>query len=122
MTAVSVAVPFAKVPLAPEVGAANFTVSPAVAIAAVVTVTVKGAGNILPLAALCGVPLVVVIATTCGEYVTGAELELPLPPQPVRTPRGSQMNAKMTAQALRFIASFPFGVYAQDGFGEQTIP
>jgi hypothetical protein len=60
---VSVFVPFAKVPLAPEAGAVNVTFSPLIFAPLTVTVAVRGALNVLPFAALCDEPLLAAIAT-----------------------------------------------------------
>ncbi len=72
---VSVAVPFANVPLAPEPGAVNVTETLAVGDPPVVTVATSGAANAVPTVALCPPPLVAPIATT---GVTLCELELQL--------------------------------------------
>src|ERR1700722_7593852 len=63
---VSVAVPFVKVPLAPEPGAVKVTVAPLVGDPPVVTVATSGAANAVLTAVLCPVPLVAAIATTGG--------------------------------------------------------
>jgi hypothetical protein len=61
---VSVEVPFAKVPLGPEAGAVNVTLSPPVRTPLVVTVTLSDDGKGLPLGALCGELLLAVMPTT----------------------------------------------------------
>jgi len=61
---VSDTVPFANVPLAPVVGAVKVTDTPLVGDPPVVTVTISGAANGVPTVAICGDPLVIMIATT----------------------------------------------------------
>ena len=63
---VSVVVPLAKVPLAPEDGAVKVTISPGVPILFVVTVASKGAAKVRPPAALCDDPLCALSARTSG--------------------------------------------------------
>ena len=59
---VAVFAPPAKLPLAPLLAGVNVTVTPFTGVPlALVTVTTKGAGKGVLIAALCGVPLVVVI-------------------------------------------------------------
>jgi hypothetical protein len=78
VVAVVVFVPFAKVPLAPVMGAVNVTVTPLTGVEPLSrTVATSGAANAVLTAALCGVPLVAAIDSTGG-----VELE-PLP-QPNR--------------------------------------
>lgn len=118
VTSVSVAVPLAKVPLAPEAGAVNVTFSPAVKTPAVVTVAVRDDVNGLPLAALCAEPLTAVSPTTWGGPPADAGFELSLP-QPIRKPRGRQINAK----AFRFMNNVSFRRDAgRTDLGQQTIP
>jgi hypothetical protein len=93
VVAIVVFVPFAKVPLAPEAGAVNVTVTPLTGIPSgdplFVTVATSGANAVLT-AALCGVPLVAAIDSTGG-----AELE-PLP-QPIRKLNVRKINPRMLA-------------------------
>jgi hypothetical protein len=72
----SVAVPFAKVPLAPEPGAVNVTVAPLVGDPPVVTVATSDEANAVPTTVLCGVPPVAAIATTGGGGGGGGVLVL----------------------------------------------
>jgi hypothetical protein len=53
---VAVFTPPAKVPLAPDAGAENVTVTPLVGVPFVVTVAASCVVNAAPTAALCGVP------------------------------------------------------------------
>jgi len=64
VVSVSVAVPFAKVPLAPDAGAVNVTVTPLVGVPPVVTVATSGFVNAVLTVVLCPDPLVTTIATT----------------------------------------------------------
>jgi hypothetical protein len=61
---VAVFTPPAKLPLAPDEGAVNVTVTPLAGDPFVVTVATSGAANAVPTVALCGVPLVAAIDTT----------------------------------------------------------
>jgi hypothetical protein len=62
VVAIVVFVPFAKVPLAPEAGAVNVTVTPLTGFEPLSsTVATRGAANAVLIVALCGVPLVAVI-------------------------------------------------------------
>jgi hypothetical protein len=65
-----------------------------------VTLTAKGAPNVLPLAALWVMPVVAVTATVSAvsppEEVEDVELEL-LPPQPVDSASAKEMKIKMPA-------------------------
>jgi len=98
---VSVVVPSAKVPLAPEEGAVNVTFSPGVPIVFVVTVAARGATKVRPPAALCDDPLCAASARTSGVggVVDGLD-ELLLLLQPVRRSRGRKRNARRPAGAL----------------------
>ena len=60
---VAVFAPPAKVPLAPELGAANVTTTPLTGAPPEVTVATSGAANAVLTPALCGVPLVVAMAS-----------------------------------------------------------
>ena len=71
VVSVSVVVPFANVPLAPDGGAVNVTVAPLVGDPPVVTVATSGAANAELTVALCPDPLVAAIDSTGG-----AECEL----------------------------------------------
>ena len=69
VVSVSMAVPLAKEPLAPDAGAVNVTVAPLVGDPPVVTVATSGAANFAPTTALCPDPLVAVIDTAGGGVV-----------------------------------------------------
>ena len=78
VVSVSDAVPFPNVPLAPVVGAVKVTDTPLVGTPPVVAVTVSGAANGVPAVAVCGNPLVIMIATTRRPWfplVTAPQLE-----------------------------------------------
>jgi hypothetical protein len=93
-----VAVPFEKVPLAPDAGAVNVTFSPLIGIPLKVTFTASGPLKLLPLAALCDEPLVALSPTARVAGVGAvAGIELPLLPQPVRKLRSKPTNDKLTA-------------------------
>jgi len=72
---VSEAVPPENVPLAPDAGAVNVTVTPAVEVPPVVTVATRGAANAVPTVVACPDPLVAAIETVGGGG-GGVELEL----------------------------------------------
>jgi len=91
VVSVSVVVPFANVPLAPEAGAVNVTVAPLVGDPPVVTVATSGAANAVLTVALCGVPLVAAIVSTGGG---GAECELL---QPVHKTKARKIKARTLA-------------------------
>jgi hypothetical protein len=62
VVAIVVFVPFAKVPLAPEAGAVNVTVTPLTGFEPLSsTVATRSAANAVSIVALCGVPLVAMI-------------------------------------------------------------
>jgi hypothetical protein len=82
-----------SVQLAPDDGAAKVTDTPLAGVPFVVTCATSAVANAVPTIALCGVPLVAVIATVGGGVV---ELELLL--QPVRNARGRQTK---TARMLQ---------------------
>jgi len=63
VVACAVVEPPAKVPLAPEEGAVNVTVTPLVGMPPVVTVATRGRANAVFTFALCGVPLVAEIVS-----------------------------------------------------------
>src|ERR1700726_3164354 len=88
---VAVFAPLAKLPLAPVLGGVNVTVTPFTRFPlALVTVTTKGAGKDVLIAALCGVPLVAATPPPAGQLFTKlAALTLPIPvakSQPVVVP------------------------------------
>jgi hypothetical protein len=87
VVSVSVAVPLANVPLAPDDGAVNVTDTPLVGDPPVVTCTISDAANAVPPAVLCGLPLCNVIVSTGG-----LELELL---QPVRKTKARKTKARM---------------------------
>src|SRR5271169_4022645 len=74
--------PPAKVPLAPDDGAAKVTVTPLVADPPVVTVATRGAANAVLTVAVCVDPLVAAIVTVGGGGVV--VLLEPLPPHATR--------------------------------------
>jgi len=98
---VSVAVEFeANVPLAPDAGAVNVTVTPAVGVPPVVTVATSGLANAVATAVLCPDPLVAAMTGVGGGG--GDELE----PQPVKKLKAKKLRETAPAQALQFIV-FP---------------
>ncbi len=74
VTAVVVAVPFAKVPLAPVAGAVKVTVTPLVGTPPVVTVAPSLVANAVLTVAVCGVPLVAAMATTGAAVLVRLKL------------------------------------------------
>jgi hypothetical protein len=91
VVSVSVAVPPANVPLAPDPGAVNVTVTPLLGVPLVDTVATSGAANAVLTVALCPDPLVAAIVTT---FVGGVEFELL---HPVHKPmlRPTRASARM---------------------------
>jgi hypothetical protein len=91
VVSVSVAVPFANVPLAPDPGAVNVTVTPLLGVPLVDTVATSGAANAVLTVALCPDPLVAAIVTT---FAGGVEFELL---HPVHKPmlRPTRASARM---------------------------
>jgi hypothetical protein len=69
VVSVSVAVPFANVPLAPVAGAVKVTVTPLVGVPFVVTVATNGAANAVLTVALCVAPPVAEIDSTGGGVI-----------------------------------------------------
>jgi len=63
VVSVSEAMPLAKVPLTPDPGAVNVTVTPLVGVPPVVTVATSGAAKAAPTVALWEDPLVAAIST-----------------------------------------------------------
>ena len=75
LAAVVVAVPFAKVPLAPLPGAVNVTVTPLTALfPASFTVACSGVTNGVLIAALCGVPKVAVMLAAAPARLVNEKL------------------------------------------------
>jgi hypothetical protein len=74
VVAVEVREPPVKVPLAPLAGAVKVTNTPLSGKPPVVTVATRGAANAVPMAALCGVPLVAVIVSTAGAVLVRLKL------------------------------------------------
>ena len=73
--------PPAKLPLAPLLGGVNVTVTPLTGVPlALVTVTTKGAGKGVLIAALCGVPLVAVILADDPGVFVNEKLAAPVIP------------------------------------------
>jgi hypothetical protein len=91
VVAVLVVVPPVKVPLAPELGAANVTVTPLVGAPFVVTVATRLAVKPVLTAALCDDPLVAAITGLTGGVV------LEPPPHPVKITRTRKLSARMLA-------------------------
>jgi hypothetical protein len=79
---VAVFTPPAKLPLAPETGAVNVTVTPCTGLPPLsFTVATRGAANAVLMAALCGVPLVAVIDAAVPAVLVSAKLaEVVTPP------------------------------------------
>jgi len=102
---VSDAVPFANVPLAPVVGAVKVTDTPFAGAPPVVAVTVSSAPNCVATVAVCGDPLVIMIATTEGLGLT-----LVTAPQLKRTAI-RQTEAKIVPQALYSMGLPPLVLY-----------
>lgn len=66
VVSVSVFVPFANMPLAPDDGAVKITNAPLTGCPPIVTVAIRGAANVVLTCALCGVPLVAAINSAGG--------------------------------------------------------
>ena len=78
---VAVFAPPAKLPLAPLLGGVKVTVTPFTGVPlAFVTVTTKGAGKGVLMAALCGVPLVAVIFVGGPGVFVNEKLAVPVIP------------------------------------------
>src|SRR5437016_2093930 len=78
---VAVFAPPAKLPLAPLLGGVNVTVTPLTGFPlASLTVTTKGAGKGVLIAALCGVPLVAVILAGDPGVFVNEKLAVPIIP------------------------------------------
>jgi hypothetical protein len=92
VVSVSVVVPLAKVPLAPDDGAVKVTVTPLVPEPPVVTVACNAVANAVLMVALCGVPAVAAIDSTGGGVV-----DEPEPPQPGKKLRAKQVRRRMLA-------------------------
>jgi hypothetical protein len=88
VVSVSVASPFAKVPLAPDAGAVNVTSTPAAGVPFEVTLATSGSAKASPNAALCLVPFASLMEVGEGEED---------PPQLVRKPMATQIKAGMPA-------------------------
>jgi len=117
VASVSEAMPLAKVPLAPDPGAVNVTITPLVGVPPVVTVATSVAANAAPTVALWEDPLVAAIST--------ALLPEP-PPQLISKPAVKQAKtSRIPPYTFRFMAlspltwlanscllpTFPAGVY-----------
>jgi hypothetical protein len=133
VVSVSVVIPFAKVPLAEVLGALNVTATPLTGFKLLSrTVAAKGAANVVLIAALCGVPLVAVIAAGGpGEFVrlkvtgidapattaitgSGPDLSLAVNGAEVATP----LPLVVAMVALVFVsANVPLGTIAGGGAG-----
>jgi hypothetical protein len=101
VVSVSVAVPLVvNTPLAPAAGAVKVTDTPLAGDPPEVTVATSGAPNPAPTAALCGVPLVAVIATTGVGVVFELELQ-PARKATVEKVKVERTNAGKLQQALR---------------------
>ena len=91
---VSVVLPLAKVPLAPEVGAVKVTISPSVRTPFVVTVAVRGEANGFPFAVVSVVVDAVMPTTSAVPGTVTVDGELELPPQPLKKTSDSHNNDK----------------------------
>lgn len=98
VVSVSVAVPFANIPLAPVEGAVNVTLTPLVGAPLVVTVATNGAANALLTTALCDDPLVAAIDSTGGVVVV--EEDDDEDPQPAK--KAMLPNVRIPIKTLLF--------------------
>ena len=81
---VAVFTPPAKLPLAPDAGAVNVTVTPCTGLPPLsFTVATSGAANAVLIAALCGVPLVAVIDAAAPAVLVSAKLAAVVTPATV---------------------------------------